>query len=551
MTSMGSAADVRDARRREMLEGVSRALQAREMQEARRLAELAIADGLEHPLLFNLRAIGHEEAGRNEEALKDLRKAHFLAPNDFAVLNALGLACARTGRLAEAVGCYERALGIRADFAPAWFNRGWALERLGEVGQAAECYRKATELEPRHVEAWGGAAWLAARRGDVEGAKAAALRALELRPDCATATLALAAVEMDRPEDAEGRLRTLLERPTLDASERALALGELGDALDAQDQTHEAFESYRESNTVFRSIGAPMFAAPGQETAADALGWLIAWADALDPAAWPPGDSGPDAVGEARQHVFLMGFPRSGTTLIESMLAAHPDIVSLEERNTMHAAIRAFQAAPAGLRRLSAASARELKTYREDYWRSVRSYGVEPSGKIFIDKNPFNTLRLPLIWKLFPQARVIFAVRDPRDVVFSCFRRRFDLNPSTYELLDLERSARFYGGVMRLAEVLRPKQALAEHRLVYERLVGDFEGEARAVCAFLGAEWRDELMDFAGRGQRGGVASASAAQIARGLFKDGTGQWRRYRNELATVMPILTPWVERFGYPAD
>jgi hypothetical protein len=249
--------------------------------------------------------------------------------------------------------------------------------------------------------------------------------------------------------------------------------------------------------------------------------------------------------------VFLMGFPRSGTTLIESMLAAHPDVETLEERNTLEAAVRAFLASPEGLRRLQSASVRELETYREDYWRSVRRFGAEPAGKVFIDKNPFNTAKLPLIWKLFPAARVIFAVRDPRDVVFSCFRRRFDLNPSTYELLDLGQAARFYGSMMRLAELLRPRQHLAEHRLTYERLIADFQGEARALCAFIGIDWRQELEAFGERGRRGEVASASAAQIARGLYADGAGQWRRYRKELAPVLPVLAPWVERFGYPAD
>jgi hypothetical protein len=98
---------------------------------------------------------------------------------------------------------------------------------------------------------------------------------------------------------------------------------------------------------------------------------------------------------------------------------------------------------------------------------------------------------------------------------------------------------------------LRAKRGFNEHLIVYERLIDDFETQAKAVCAFVGADWHSDLADFAGRARRGEVASASAAQIARGLYSDGAGQWRRYRAELAPVMDILAPWVERFGYPAE
>jgi hypothetical protein len=136
-------------------------------------------------------------------------------------------------------------------------------------------------------------------------------------------------------------------------------------------------------------------------------------------------------------------------------------------------------------------------------------------------------------------------------VVLSGFRRRFSLNPSTYELLDLGRAAALYDGMMSFAEAFRAAFAFEEHRYVYERFVADFTTESQALCAFIGADWRDDLAQFADRAKRGDVASASSAQIARGLYADGAGQWRRYREQLAPVLPLLAPWVERFGYPAD
>jgi tetratricopeptide (TPR) repeat protein len=528
------------------LDEVSAAVRAGDLAAARRLAGEALVRGEEHPLLLNLRALDHEEAGRLDAALADLVRAHALAPQDFSILNALGLCLARMGRAEEALGRFEAALAIRPDFAPAWFNKAAALEQTGEVAAAAEAYARSAELEPRNAQAFANLAWLAARRGDDVATRDAADRALALHPANATAALALASVELADPAAAERRLRGLLNRSDLGAYDRAIALGLLGDALDALDRPPEAFAAYAEGNDLLRAEAGPRF--DGAASVADVLRWIVPWTETIQPAA--AGNAQP-ADEMVLSPVFLLGFPRTGTTLAESALAAHPGVVSLEERNTLEAGVRAFMGDAVSLANLWRASDADLAPYREDYWRCVRNFGVDPTGKVFIDKNPFNTLKIPLIHRLFPRARYVFAVRDPRDVVLSCYRRRFNLNPSTFELLDLKRTAAFYDGAMRMAENLRGALGLAWRPLIYERLVADFEGEMRALCDFIGVDWRPELAQFADRARRGGVASASAGQIARGLYADGAGQWRRYRTQLEPVLDVLAPWVARFGYPAD
>jgi Tfp pilus assembly protein PilF len=545
-----AAGSTEETRRREVLEGVFAAVRSGDLGEARRLAADALLAGIEHPLLLNLRALGYEEEGRFDEALRDLKRAHELAPADHAILNAYGLCLARMEKPEEALQCYDEVVAMAPDFGPAWFNRGWALERVGETAKAALSYARAAAINPQNALAWAKMAHLAARRGDAEATRAHANRALALQPGDPTAILALAEVELGEPLVAEGRLRGLMAGLALAPFDRAMTLGQLGDALDAQDRPAEAFDAYTQSNLLFRKEAASRFEAVGQPTVADTLDWLISWARGLDGGrqATTQRGAGP-APGDVR-HVFLLGFPRSGTTLIENVLAGHPRVVSLEERNTLDAAVLAFLSDPRDAARFAGAASYELQSYRDDYWARVRSFGVEPAGKIFIDKNPFNTMKLPLIQKLFPNAKIIFAVRDPRDVVLSCFRRRFNLNPTTFEFLDLERAALVYDRTMRLADILRDKGPSDEYTLVYERLIDDLSAEARSVCAFIGADWRPDLLDFSARARRGEVASASSAQIARGLYSDGAGQWRRYRAQLAPVLEILAPWIERFGYPA-
>jgi Tfp pilus assembly protein PilF len=531
------------------LQPVADAIRAGRLDEARRLARKALDAGVEHPMVLNLRALDYEEAGMFKQALQDLRRAHILAPNDFSILNACGLALARMDRLDEALPCYEQALAIEPRFGPAWYNRGWALERIGELAESVECYRRSVELNPENVQGWANLAFILTRRGDYEEARRCAQSALAVHPDFPPSQLALINAEMDDPADAERRLREILKGP-LENYYNGLALGLLADSLDALDRPAEAFEAYAQSNAALKRDAAPRFETAGQPTIAQHTPWMIHWAETFDPATWRSKAPARGAAGESG-HVFLTGFPRSGTTLLESVLVKHPEVVTLEERSTINDAAIAFLDDPRDLANLAEAPESRIAPLREAYWARVAKFGAEVGGKIFIDKHPFNTLRLPVIVKLFPDAKILFAVRDPRDVVLSCFRRRFNINATTYEFLDLESTAANYDQTMRFADLFRAKVPYSEHFHVYEQLVADFDTEVRKVCDFIGADWRDDLIDFAGRARRGEVASASGAQIARGLYSDGAGHWRRYRDQIAPVLPLLAPWVKRFGYAAD
>jgi hypothetical protein len=246
--------------------------------------------------------------------------------------------------------------------------------------------------------------------------------------------------------------------------------------------------------------------------------------------------------------VFLVGFPRSGTTLLEVVLDGHPGVVSLEEHELLGAGVLRYMREPLDFGALTRASETDLAAVRAAYWDGVQRAGVDPAGKVFIDKHPLNTLKLPLIARLFPRAKILFALRDPRDVVLSCFRRRFKMNPAMYELLTLAGAAAFYGAVMEFAETARSMLGLDWRSVRYEALMADFEGEMRNLCEFLSISWSDELLRFADRAREREHATPSTAQLARGLNLSSSGQWRHYAIHLQAVLPVLEPWLQRFGY---
>jgi hypothetical protein len=202
------------------------------------------------------------------------------------------------------------------------------------------------------------------------------------------------------------------------------------------------------------------------------------------------------------------------------------------------------------LQALARADQGQLNALRTAYWGSVRRAGIDVADKVFIDKHPLNTLKLPLIARMFPRAKILFACRDPRDVVLSCFRRRFTMNSAMYELLTLEGAAAFYHAVMEFAERVHPLLGLSWHTVRYEYLVSNFEQEMGAICALLNLNRVAGMEDFANRIGKRERATPSTAQLVRGLSPSAVDGWRRYSGALESILPLLNPWVERLGYRA-
>ncbi|HQR10566.1 MAG TPA: sulfotransferase [Casimicrobiaceae bacterium] len=537
-----------------VLDEIDAAMRRADVARATTLACDALAAGAEHPDLLNLRAFWFEGQGRDAEALADLRRASALAPDSVGIRYALGLAHAKAGRQHEAIACFDSVIARDAGFEPAHLNKGWASEALGDLHTARDCYARSHELKPTDAEPLARMAALAVRAGDWPQARTHAGRALAIDPTHPIAITALAAAERAEGEyaGAESRLKALLARPDLEADPRSYAEGLLGDLLDAQGRTGEAFAVYRAANDALRRFHAPRFEGPGVETMPMVLHWLNELFEKADSTDWAAATSEPfTAAGLPAKHVFMLGFPRSGTTLLEQVLDSHSAVVTSGERQTLDEGAREFLGTPADVRRLARMGGAGLRRSRRVYWENVRQHGIDFAGRVFIDKQPWHTLKLPLIAKLFPTAKIVFSVRDPRDVVLSCFRRRFLMSAPNFQLLTLDGAARLYDSTMRLAELYRAKLPLDLYQLRHEDLVADFEGQVRAACDAIGLTWQDSMRDFAVRARTRGITTPSSVQVMRGLNREGVGHWRRYRDQMEPILPLLRPWVERFGYPPD
>ena len=519
---------------------VEHALMRGDMASAGMIAEAALARGEVHAMLYSLAAFRRQQGGDIHGAADLHAIAANLAPNDPMILTAAGDAMRYTSQLREAVALFDRALARDPMMIAAWYGRALALDASGAIEDAKRSYARVAELAPATAPGFAGLASMQALLGELPEARANAQRAHDLAPDDRMAALALARCDMagGAYENAVGRLQDLIRQPASAADDGVLALGLLGDALDRLGKADEAFDAYSRANARFAEVHAGPNAPPIARERLESIDRAV---EDLSPGALV--GAAPPVPGEAGKHIFLLGYPRSGTTLVEQILATTGKVETLEEAPTFAGAESQYLW-DKGIAALATISDEEAARLRADYWQRVAALGANVAGRTFVDMDPFKGIALPLIARLFPNAKVIFVLRDPRDVVWSCFRRNFVYNPVTYEFTSLERTARHYAAMMRLMQRCGKTLPLNYDVVHYENLVRDFDETTQRLCSFAGLSWSPELRNFGATARSRSVKTASASQVRGGLF-DGTGQWQKYRRQLASVFPILEPWIRQ------
>ncbi|MCW1401376.1 sulfotransferase [Novosphingobium sp. MW5] len=520
-----------------------------ELAAAAAQSEAAIAagqgDGYDHMILaLHAQAVG--DAALAEELFT---RAQALSPDDPSVLTGRAKYLRETGRLSEGLAAADAAIALAPEYPDAWIERGAILGAGGSQRSARESYQRALALNPQAVPAHAGIAAIAAREGDTQAARDHGERALALDPANAIAASALATLANDagQPQSAVDILEPVISAHTQPGFGRSLALGLLGDARHKLGDHAGAYAAYSACKADFAAIHAE--AAKDRMRQSDLIRAIdegFCAAPAIRPANFEPSPPG------VPHHVFLLGHPRSGTTLLENVLASLPGVEALEERPTLIAADQALlmgdhASIVDAMTRLASETGPVLQQWRDAYWEKVFASGINPSATAFIDMDPLKGTRLPIIARLFPDARVLVMRRDPRDVVWSCFKTQFAMTSGTLDFTTLEDTARHYDALMTLTDHALERLPLHAMEVHYHRLVRDFEATTREVCQFIGLEWSEAVLRFDRTARQRGVATASVSQVRRGLY-DGTRQWEPYARWLEPVMPVLQPWIEKFGY---
>lgn len=445
----------------------------------------------------------HAAAARFDQALALLRDAQAALSGDADFWIAKGLSHAGLDAQADAEAAYRRAISLAPRDATAHANLGFLLEAQSRLDEAERVVADAAAADIRGAGLQLLCASLLRRRGNV----AEALELAEAAPApnlAAKITRAeLIAQSADRLDDAPRAFAAMVEMNELKAQ-----------APDARGYDRGAF--------------ARKLAALDAQLTPD---WIASWR--------------PLAPGARPAPVFLLGFPRSGTTLLDTMLRGHPRIEVLEELPLMEQ-VTAALGEPSQAGDLDDAKAQTLRTI---YFEARAAQRLALERDVVIDKLPFHIADTVLIHRLFPDARFVFALRHPCDVVLSCFMQNFQVNFGMAAFLDLEHAAELYDRAMTYWTHCMERLPLNVHTLRYEGLIADAEGEVRGLVDFLGLDWDQGVMahqkNAAGRTR---VRTPSYWQVTEKLYTRASGRWRRYRDQLAPVLPLLQPWAARFGY---
>jgi hypothetical protein len=255
-----------------------------------------------------------------------------------------------------------------------------------------------------------------------------------------------------------------------------------------------------------------------------------------------------------RRFALLCGHPRSGTTLLEQVLDAHPAVVTAEETHILHdeaylPLTRGFQVGTPELEILESAPPDRLRQAREDYFRFTELYlGKTVGDKTLVDKNPASNVLIPAAARLFPEAKFLVALRDPRDVCLSCFMQPLAPNPVSSAYLTLETTVTQYLSVIGFWRTLRPRLRNPFFEVRYEDLVGDLEGVSRRVLDFLGVPWDNRVLRFDEHARTRQLRSPSYAGVTQPINRRAIGRWQNYRCHLEPYLDQLAPTLKALGY---
>ncbi len=613
----------------------AQALAANKLAEAEALLKKAYALNPSSPDICNDLARALWRGGNHRAADEYFLKALNLAPREAYYLNSYGVFLMLHFRYHEALDILNRALEMKPGFHEILNNLGLLHHRRGEWAEAEKYFLQAIRAQPNLPGAHGNLAALLRDMKQYDRAEAEFRAALKLAPgnrggwqvlaefyrsigryDAALGILKdiasraffseeawLPILElqegMSRLDDAWVTLRDLkarfpqsmtilfMEAKLLRRSNKpaeALAIlekmgmpgkssphylawlfevGQLQDRLGNADAAFQAFS--RANNAQLKSPEA------AQLNKNEYIAGITRFRDDFTPevasavtaAAKPAGKPGP---------VFLVGFPRSGTTLLDQILSSHPRVTVAEEqpasnRMTMHL-IKKYGGTPptgpdaydGGVREWlmnNDCYPRCLKDVTEEDAQELRrlfyiSHNVQPGDeKLFVDKFPLNLRHAGLIHRVFPDAKFILALRHPCDSVLSGFMQQFQLNPAMMPFLELKSAARLYDETFRLWDAYAQSLPLKVHAVRYEDVVADFRPTVAKLLDFLELDWNDAVLEYDKTARSRPIATPSYHQVTEKIYTRASGRWQRYRKHMQDVIPLLEPHAKKYGYSMD
>ena len=457
-------------------------------------------------------------AGKFDAAIKHAEAVLEQFPLSCEAYNIIAVAHAKLGRLEDAVASCRQALAVNPDFVDACNNLGGALKGLGRYSDAIDAYKKAVTISPTFADAHNNLGAAYSDLGQKKEAIASYQRAIVAKPDFARAHHYLSDIKnYDASDPQIGQMSRLLERGDLADADRARLHFALGKAMDDLQRYEEAFAHFADGNRIRKTL-------TGYSIEEDRM--LFSKIKAAHEAAPAPEDL---AAASDLTPIFIVGMPRSGTSLVEQILSSHSQVFGIGEVDWLE-------------REIDRAGGVETLQSTSQFVEIGRKYRKRVSeragGAAFVtDKLPINFRWIGVIRRALPDARIICVERDPRAVCWSLFRRSFAAtkgNGYADDLADLADYCCLFIDLMTFWRQAFPGEV---HRFKYERLTERQEAETHSLLEYIGLDWEDQCLAF--HQTRRPVATASSMQVRSKIYRGSSNAWKQYEAYLGPLIDRL------------
>ena len=468
--------------------------------------------------------------GQLDAAISAHKVAVDLEPDSAENHYHLGLALNDNQQYEQAITSYRAALSCNLNHGLAWNNLGASLERIGDTVGAKAAYTTAITLNPVHAEAQNNLGVICTEQGHLQDACIHFEAAISAKPDFVEAHSNLSALKTYTKDDPHLRmLRALKEKmPFLSENERIHYHFALGKALDDIGQFAPAFESYAEGNRLQYTQD------PWDDTRLKIVCQQI-------PHVFTPSFlKKPRKTRDTRRIIFIVGMPRSGTTLIEQILSSHECVYGAGELSILDEVIHSARGAAPNIPFTTWASQltnKEFVALGNAY--KDRTWALAPDKDYITDKMPGNCFYIGMIYRMLPDAKIIHAMRDPMDSCFSCFTHLFNQSmPFSYAQDALGRYYRFYAQIMQYWHAVLPKGTILD--LPYESMVANHEAQAKRLLDYIGLPWDSNCLNFYNNERL--VKTASMAQVRKPIYNTSVKRWEFFADELQTLLGLVGPY---------
>ncbi len=512
------------------------------------------------------------------KAKKLFKEVISINPNLPVVYNILGNIELNSGNLTTSVKHFQKAIELNPNFSGALCNLGLAFKRLKKEKFAIQNYFKAIEVDPKNHIAYFNLGNLYKEKNDLDNAEKFFIKVINLVPNMLEVYNNLFELydksnQINKLENFLSNAKSnlgeihlikyfsgiyeyrkknylraidILKNTELDLKDfnrNAIKSEILAQCYDSIGKYNKAYKYFIDSNNIFNNVYSKEIDKNYYiEHVKKRLNFFSKKKIKVNKFI--------DEEKKINDPIFLIGFPRSGTTLLDSILRSHNSIDVLEEKPLVENFIRDLEKdINSDFSKLENIKKNFFSKMRNSYFSDRNKYIKFDNDKIYIDKLPLNIVHVAEIFSFFPNSKFILALRHPYDVVLSCFMQYFGANSAMLNFTNLKDTVKLYDLVMNLWLVYFETLPIKVHKIKYEEIVQDFDHTVTKLLSFLELEWSDNVKEFYKTAEKRGIINTpSYRQINQPLYKKSIGRWKNYENEFSEVKHVLDKWIQIFNY---